>query len=166
MTTEEENVHQSEELHEAVVRSLKAFRQIEQELACLIGSDYQARCCDRPDDVESLLGALNDVMARLRDQCQEDADFLWEHHEDIPSLHEVLYDVELRWQRWNNEGLDYINRSKDLEPPDPPLPTPEELAKAEAERLEAYRTGGGNLVKGSKTQLEGQTPSPDDPSGS
>jgi hypothetical protein len=33
-------------------------------------------------------------------------------------------------------------------PPDLPLPTPEEEAAAEAERLEAYRTGGANLLKG------------------
>ena len=33
-------------------------------------------------------------------------------------------------------------------PPDLPLPTPEEEASAEAERLEAYRTGGANLLKG------------------
>jgi hypothetical protein len=31
--------------------------------------------------------------------------------------------------------------------PDPPMPTPEEEAAAEAEKREAYRTGGANLLR-------------------
>ena len=36
---------------------------------------------------------------------------------------------------------------KELETPDPPMPTPEEEAAAEAEKAEAYRTGGASLLR-------------------
>jgi len=47
----------------------------------------------------------------------------------------------------NNLRIRNYQTMRSLEPISPPLPTPEEEAAAEAERLEAYRTGGANLLK-------------------
>ena len=57
----------------------------------------------------------------------------------LQSMKETIINLRIR-------NYELMKQLRDT--PDPPLPTPEEKAAAEAEKREAYRTGGASLLPG------------------
>jgi hypothetical protein len=84
--------------------------------------------------------------------CEDQGRNMQAHIDEIITLAcEVDPEAVQKWKkiRSNISDLRIYNYqlARAIDGPDRPLPTPEEEAAAEAERLEAYRTGGLSLLK-------------------
>ena len=75
---------------------------------------------------------LMDEMIALASEVDPETVVLWQQ------MKESIINLRIK----NYEAMKRIHNT-----PDPPMPTSEEEAAAEAEKAEAYRTGGGSLLK-------------------
>ena len=167
----EEEARQMERTHKAVVKALEDISAMREYIFQKVSQNIEDQCPNDWENIEFFMDSHDRLAGQLRDAVGAAIRFRQENELSTSALSEVCGDVEalLRdMQSLRANFLNWVNKvegvptwSQHLEDL-MSLPSAEEEA---AEKAEAYRTGGGNLVKGSKTQLEGQTPSPDDPSG-
>ena len=140
---------------QGVKRPLKDSHLMADRILRLVDKDIKAMCPDNAEQIFAMMdiadGILNFLVSYLQDLLDK---AIKANLYNLKGLEGALYDAEDMKTRLIDLRLDIINWVKWFEVPDPPMPTPEEEAAAEAEKAEAYRTHGANLV--------GERPASDD----
>jgi len=113
----------------------------------LVEQDVKVRCPESYEKIVQLMGVEERMTEELLDSVDKAAKFRREEHLDPSPLYDLGYKGEDIRESLRELMLTLTGWVRWFEGPDPPLPTEAEEAEAEAERIEAFRTRGANLVR-------------------
>ena len=138
-----------------VFKSLREQAELGYRTACSAISDSVAvNTFDGYQEFERFAAKVDMILDSMIGVCRRDVAWKKEHGFDSSGILGCIYNLEAeKAQLWDTR-LDAYNCAKMMDGPDLTPPSEAELEQAEAERKQAYATGGASLVQHQVRQVE------------